>query len=78
MLLAFILAFSFCPIAPSTALAKESGSGQDELTNAPGSALRGVTVGGSVLTPQSDDDSAAGSWEELQDAIRNVEQGFVG
>ncbi len=77
VLLAFILAFSFCPIAPSAAIADEGGlqpANASGLTAGSSSFLTGVAeliaqAEVAELTAQAEGDAAVYDWASLQEAI---------
>lgn len=56
---AFVLAFTLCPIAPSSARAEDGGGARPELT----------TGAGARLSPQAEGDASVTNWASLQEAI---------
>ena len=75
VLLVLVLALGFCAIAPSIAMAEGGNAARGDLAAGVGAPLVDELAGGSGLSTQADGDYEADTWDKLQNAINNVEDG---
>ncbi len=75
VLLAFVLAFGLCPIAPFSAMAETGNAAPSDFSLRASGLLSNSENGFGGLSAQAEGDLEAGTWGDLQTAINNVEDG---